>query len=128
MVREDEIEEDFFKALIVTLGFLALFSLFIFIPLIGWFIAATFGAYFAGYRGARYSVNWRVLGLIAALIWATVLAVIAIIIISTLPLPVISDIYIGGWEIALICTLYILYILFCVLGARARFMEKAVYV
>ena len=128
MIKEDEIEDNFFKALLITLGLLALFSLFIFIPLVGWFIAATWGAYYASYRGARYSVNWRILGLVAAAIWATVIAIIAIIIINSIQLPFISDIYIGASEIALICTLYILYIVFCVLGARARFQERAEYV
>ena len=53
-MKEYEIEENFLKALLVTLGFMALFTLLIFIPLIGPVLALTFGPYIAGYRGARY--------------------------------------------------------------------------
>lgn len=127
-MQEDEIEENFPKALLVTIGILALFSLFIFIPLIGWVIAATFGAYISGYRGARYSVNWRFLGLTAAIIWATVMIILTIIAINSISLPFISAVEIGAAEIAIICTVYILYILFCVMGARARFQLRAEYV
>ena len=127
MMQEDEVEENFFKGLGVTIGFLALFSLFILIPFLGPFIAATYGAYFAGYRGARYSVDWRKLGLAASAIWATVLVIVAIIIIDSIPLPFISDFEIGAAEIAIICIIYILFIVFCALGARARFQERAEY-
>jgi len=126
-MQEDEIEENFLKGLAVTIGFLALFSLFIFIPFLGPFIAATYGAYIAGYRGARYSVDWRKLGLGASLIWATVVIVVAIIVIDNIPLPFISEIEIGAAEIAILCTIYILFIVFCALGARTRFQQRAEY-
>ena len=128
VMQEDEIEENFLKGLAVTIGFLALFSLFILIPFLGPFIAATYGAYFAGYRGARYSVDWRKLGLSASVIWATVLIIVAIIIIDNIPLRFISEIHLGAAEIAIICIIYILFIVFCALGARARFQERAEYV
>lgn len=126
-MKEDEIEEDFLKALLVTIGYLALFSLFIFIPLIGFIIALTIGAYIAGYRGARYSVDWRKLGLLAAVIWSTIfVTVLVLALVSVLPFK--YDIEIGGGEVAIICVPYAFNIVFCVLGARARFKERAVYV
>jgi hypothetical protein len=125
-MRTDEVEEDFLKAILVTIGYMALFSLFIFIPLIGFVIAISLGAYIAGYRGAKYSVNWRKMGLIAALIWSTIFVVICLIIVVALPFN--FDITIGGLEIAIICIPYASNIIFCVLGARARFKERAVYV
>lgn len=126
-MQEDEIEENFLKGLAVTIGFLALFSLFILIPFLGPFIAATYGAYVAGYRGARYSVDWRKLGLAAATIWATALILLAILIIDSIPLPFISEIEIGPAEITILLIIYILFIVFCALGARTRFQQRAEY-
>jgi hypothetical protein len=126
-MKEYEIEENFLKALLVTLAFMALFTLLIFIPLIGPVLALTFGPYIAGYRGARYSVAWRLLGLISAIIWSTVFVLIFLFV-ALAALPFSYPITIGGFEIAILCIPYILNIIFCVLGARARFIERAVYV
>ena len=126
-MKEDEIEEDFLKALLVTIGYLALFTLFIFIPLIGFIMAFTMGAYIAGYRGGRYSVDWRKVGLLAAIIWSTILAIILILILLA-AMPFNLPVKIGGWEVALICVLYALNIIFCVWGAKARFNKRTVYV
>ncbi|UCG69415.1 MAG: hypothetical protein JSV09_16875 [Thermoplasmata archaeon] len=125
-MKEDEIEEDFLKALLITVGYMALFSLLIFIPLIGFIMAFTIGAYVAGYRGGRYSVDWRKVGLLAAIIWSTILVILLILAMVSM-VPFNYDIKIGGWEIAIICIPYILNIIFCVLGARASFKKRAVY-
>ncbi len=126
-MKQDEVEDDFLKALLISIGYMALFSLFIFIPLIGFIIAISLGAYVAGYRGAKYSVNWRKLGLIAALIWSTIFVFIVLFIVMP-ALPFNFDVKIGGLEIAIICIPYASNIVFCVLGARAKFVERAVYV
>ena len=117
-----ESEEDLLKAVLVTIGYMALFTLFIFIPLIGFVIAISLGAYWAGYKGANYSVDWRKLGIIAAVIWSTIFIMIFLfLVIPSLPFD--YDIKIGGWEIAIICIPYASNMLFCVLGARTRFKE-----
>ncbi|NIN91568.1 hypothetical protein GTO36_00925, partial [bacterium] len=103
-MKEDEIEEDFLKALLVTIGYLALFTLFIFIPLIGFIMAFTMGAYIAGYRGGRYSVDWRMVGLLAAIIWSTILAIIMVLILVA-AMPFDFPVKIGGWEVTIICVL-----------------------
>jgi hypothetical protein len=126
-VSTQESEEDFLKALLVTIGYMALFTLFIFIPLIGFVIAVSLGAYWAGYKGGNYSVDWRKLGIIAAVIWSTIFVMIFLFLVIPL-LPFDYDIQIGGWEIAIICIPYASNMLFCVLGARARFKERAVYI
>ena len=127
-MKEAEFEENFIKALLITIGYLALFTLFIFIPLIGFIIALTLGAYVAGYRGARYSVDWRKVGLIAAVIWSTVLVIILFLVMASLPSLLKRDIVIEGWEIAIICIPYAFNIVFCVLGARTRVKERAIYI
>lgn len=126
-IAADEPEENFIKALLITIGYMALFSLFIFIPLIGFMIAITLGAYVAGYRGGNYSVDWRKVGLLAGVIWSTIFILLFILIVMA-ALPFSYDITIGGWEIFLICIPYASNILFCVLGARARFKERAEYI
>lgn len=126
-MKEDEIEEDFLKAILVTIGYLALFTLFIFIPLIGFIMAFTMGAYIAGYRGGRYSVDWRKVGLLAAIIWSTILVILLVLILLA-AMPFNYPFKIGGWEVAIICVLYALNIIFCVLGAKARFKKRTVYV
>ncbi|UCE74318.1 MAG: hypothetical protein JSV56_01070 [Methanomassiliicoccales archaeon] len=127
LMKGEDIEEDFVRSLLVTLGYLALFSLFIFIPLIGFIIAMTLGAYVAGYRGGKYSVEWRKVPILSAAIWSTIIAVLVIFVIIPI-LPTDYDLFIGGWEIAIICVPYALNIIFCTLGARAKFKEKAVYI
>ncbi len=128
-MEEDEIEENFLKALLITLGYLALFSLLIFIPLVGFILVITFGAYVAGYRGGRYSVDWRKVGLLAAVIWSTVLVLLFLwILTSVLPGPIQHDIVIGAGEVALICVPFGFNIVFCVLGAKARFKQRGIYV
>ncbi len=123
----EESEDDFLKALLVTLGYMALFTLFVFIPLIGFVIAVTLGAYVAGYRGGNYSVNWRYVSIFATVIWSTIfIMIILFIVIPSLPFN--YDLKIGGWEIAIICAPYACNMIFCVLGARARFKERAVYI
>ncbi|MEE9150295.1 MAG: hypothetical protein V3U20_00485 [Thermoplasmata archaeon] len=126
-MKEDEIEENFIKALLVTIGYLALFSLLIFIPPIGFLMAFTIGAYVAGYRGGRHSVDWRKVGLLAAVIWSTILAILLVLVMVS-ALPFNYDIKIGGWEIVIISIPYALNIIFCVLGAKARFEKRTVYV
>jgi hypothetical protein len=126
-MEEDEIEENFFKALLVTIGYLALFTLLIFIPLVGFVMAFTIGSYIAGYRGGRYSVDWRKVGLFAAVIWSIILVIIFILLVGIVS-PFSYDIKIGGWEVVFICLLLALNIIFCVLGAKARFEKKVVYV
>jgi hypothetical protein len=126
-MKEDEIEEDFLKALLITIGYMALFSLLIFIPLIGFIMAFTIGAYVAGYRGGRYSVDWRKVGLLAAVIWSTILVLVLILATISL-LPFNFPFRIGAWEIAIICIPYALNIIFCVLGAKASFKQRAFYV
>ncbi len=128
-MKEDEIEDNFLKALLVTLGYLALLSLLILIiPLIGLIVFLTFGAYVAGYKGAKYSVDWRKVGLIAAVIWSTVLIILFFLALVSLPPPLTYDIEIGGWEVALLCIPYALSIIFCVAGARARVKGRAIYI
>jgi hypothetical protein len=128
-MKEDEIEENFIKALLVTIGYLTLLTLLVFIPLVGWILALTFGAYVAGYRGGRYSVDWRRVGLLAAVIWSTVIVLLILWgIISFLPMPLKHDLVIGGIEIAIICVPFAFNIVFCVLGAKARFKERSIYI
>jgi hypothetical protein len=126
-MRESDIEENFTKALLITIGYMALLTLLIFIPLIGPVLALTFGPYIAGYSGGRYSVAWRLLGLTAAIIWSSIFVLIFLFI-TLEALPFSYPLQIGGFEIAIICIPYILNIIFCVLGARAKFIERAVYV
>jgi hypothetical protein len=126
-MEEEEIEDNFFKAILVTTGYLAFFTLLIFIPLIGFVLAFTIGPYIAGYRGGRYSVDWRKVGLLSAVIWSTILVII-LILIAVSVFPFNYDITIGGGEVVLICIPFALNIIFCVLGAKARFEKKAVYV
>jgi hypothetical protein len=126
-MRPDEEDENFTKALLISIGYMALFTLFVFIPLVGFVIAISLGAYVAGYRGANYSVNWRKIGLLAGLIWSTIFIMIFLLIGMAL-LPLDNDIEIGGAEIMIICIPYAANILFCALGARARFKERAVYI
>jgi len=122
-MKEEVIEDDFFKGFLVTLGYLALLSLLIFIPGIGFIIVPTIGAYVAGYRGGRYSGEWKKVSIIAAIIWSTIYLILIIWIgISMFPLG--YDIEIGTGEIALISISYALFIIFCLLGARARFKER----
>lgn len=125
-MKEYEIEENFFKALLITIGYLALFSLLVFIPLVGFILALTFGAYVAGYRGGSYSVSWRLVGLLAAIIWSTVFVILLLLILLA-SLPFDYPFVIGGTEVVIICIPYALNIIFCVLGARARFKERAEY-
>ena len=128
-MKEDEIEENFLKALLVTIGYLALFTLLVFIPLVGFLLALTFGAYVAGYRGGRYSVDWRRVGLLAAVIWSSIVVLMVLWFIAAfLPAPLKNDIVIGGGEVALICIPFAFNIVFCVLGAKARFKERSVYI
>ena len=122
----NEFEDDFGKALLITTGYLALFSLFILIPLIGFIIAFSLGAYIAGYRGSKYSIEWKKIALFAPLIWTSIL--ISIVIFLIIPrLPFNYDLYIGGTEIVLIIIPYVMTIIFCAMGARARFKEQAEY-
>jgi hypothetical protein len=60
-------------------------------------------------------------------IWATVVIIVAIIVIDNIPLPFISEIEIGAAEITILSVIYILFIVFCALGARARFQQRAEY-
>jgi hypothetical protein len=125
-MKSENIEDDFLKALLVTLAYFALFSILILIPLVGFVIAFTLGAYVAGYRGTKYSVDWKKIALLSSIIWSTILILITIFWIIPI-LPFRYDLVIGGWEIAIIIFAFILNIVFCLLGARARFKEKAVY-
>jgi hypothetical protein len=128
-MKEDEIEDNFFTALLVTLGYMALLLLLIIlIPLVGIIVFLTIGAYIAGYKGAKYSVDWRKVGLLAAVIWITFLIIIFFVALTSLPPPLTYDVEIGGWEVALICIPYALSIVFCVAGARARVKGRAVYI
>lgn len=122
-MKEEVIEDDFFKAFLVTLGYLALLSLLIFIPGIGFIMAPTIGAYVAGYRGGRYSGEWKKVSIIAAIIWSSIFVILMIWIGSSI-FPLGYDIKIGIAEITLICIPYVLFIIFCLLGARARFKER----
>lgn len=124
-MKSENFEDDFIKALLVTLGYFALFTLFIFIPLVGFVMAFTLGAYIAGYRGSKYSVDWKKIAILGAIIWSTLL--IIVILFWVIPiLPFNYDMVIGGWEIVLITFLYIINTIFCLMGARARFKERAV--
>jgi hypothetical protein len=124
-MKSENFEDDFIKALLVTLAYFALFTLFIFIPLVGFVIAFTLGAYIAGYRGSRYSVDWKKIAIFGAIIWSTIL--LLVILFLVLPsLPFSYDLIIGGWEMVLIAFLYIMNTIFCLMGARARFKERAV--
>ena len=77
--------------------------------------------------GGRYSVDWRKVGLLAALIWSTILVILLIyVVVPSLPFD--YDIVIGGWEVAILCVPYALNIIFCVSGAKARFKKRAIYV
>jgi len=122
----NEFEDDFGKALLITTGYLALFSLFILIPLIGFVIAFTLGAYIAGYRGSKYSIEWKKIALLAPIIWTSIM--VSIMIFLIIPrLPFSYDLYIGGTEIVIIIIPYVMTIIFCAMGARARFKEQAEY-
>jgi hypothetical protein len=125
-MKSDNYEDDFVKALLVTLAYFALFSILILIPLIGFVIAFTLGAYIAGYRGTKYSVDWKKIAIIGSIIWSTILILITIFWIIPI-LPFRYDLEVGGWEIVVISFPFTLNIIFCLLGARARFKEKAVY-
>jgi hypothetical protein len=125
-MKQNEFEDDFGKALLITTGYLALFSLFILIPLIGFVIAFSLGAYIAGYRGSKYSIEWKKIALFAPIIWTSVL--ISLVIFLIIPrLPFNYDLHIGGLEIVLIIIPYVMTIIFCAMGARARFKEQAEY-
>lgn len=117
--------DGFLKGLLVTLGYYALFSLLIFIPLIGFLLIATLGAYMAGQRGGRYISDWALLGLIAAVIWTTVIVVTLLYIIITFMSGMVEyPFVIGGFEIAIIIMAYALNILFCVMGTKAGVGNK----
>lgn len=117
--------DDFLKGLLVTLGYYALFSLLIFIPLVGFLLIATFGAYLAGQRGGRYVSDWALLGLIAAIIWTTMILVILLYILITVMSRMVEyPFVIGGFEVAIIFMAYALNILFCVMGTKSRSIEK----
>jgi hypothetical protein len=125
-MQKEQLEDDIVRSLLVTVGYLALFTLFIFIPLIGFVMVFTLGAYIAGYRGGRYSVEWKKVAFPASIIWSTIFVILVVVLI--LPaLPFAFDIAIGGNEIMLIILVYLFNIVFCALGARARFKEKAEY-
>jgi hypothetical protein len=125
-MNKNEFEDDFGKALLITTGYLALFSLFIFIPLIGFVIAFSLGAFIAGYRGSKYSIEWKKIALFAPIIWTTIL--ISIVIFLIIPrFPFSYELYIGGLEIAIMIIPYAMTIIFCAMGARARFKEQAEY-
>jgi uncharacterized protein YacL len=125
-MNKNEFEDDFGKALLITTGYLALFSLFILIPLIGFVIAFTLGAYIAGYRGSKYSIEWKKIALFAPIIWTSIL--ISLVIFLIIPsLPFNYPLEIGGLEILLIIIQYAMTIIFCAMGARARFKQQAEY-
>ncbi len=117
--------DNFLKGLLITLGYYALFSLLILVPLIGFLLIATIGAYMAGQRGGRYVSDWALLGLIAAVIWTTLILVILLYIIVTVMSTMVEyPFVIGGFEIAIIFTAYALNILFCVMGTKAGVENK----
>jgi hypothetical protein len=125
-MTKDEFEDNFGKALLITTGYLALFSLLIFIPLIGFVIAFSVGAYTAGYRGVRYSIEWKKIAIIPPIIWSSIF--VLIILILVLPrFPFAFDLFIGVGEILIIIVPYVMSIIFCTMGARTRFKEQAVY-
>jgi hypothetical protein len=125
-MAKNEFEDNFGKAILITTGYLALFSLLIFVPLIGFIIAFSVGAYIAGYRGVRYSIEWKKIGIIPPIIWASV--IVSIILFLVVPLfPFGYDLVIGGLEILIILVPYTMGIIFCLMGARARFKEQAEY-
>ena len=123
---KDEFEDNFGKALLITTGYLALFSLLIFIPLIGFVIAFSVGAYIAGYRGVRYSIEWKKIAIIPPIIWTSVIVMMVIFLVIP-RFPFNYDIYIGGMEILILMVPYAMSIIFCTMGARARFKEQAEY-
>ena len=125
-MNKNEFEDNFGKALLITTGYLALFSLLIFIPLIGFVIAFSAGAYIAGYRGVKYSIEWKKIALIPPIIWTSVL--VSIVLFLIIPrIPFSYDLFIGGREILIIILPYAMSIIFCTMGARARFKEQAEY-
>lgn len=123
---KNEFEDDFGKALLITTGYLALFSLFILIPLIGFVIAFTLGAYIAGYRGSRYSIEWKKIAVFAPIIWiSTLISIVIFLIIPRLPFT--YELVIGGLEIVMVIIPYAMTMIFCAMGARARVKEQAEY-
>jgi hypothetical protein len=81
----------------------------------------------AGQRGGRYVSDWALLGLIAAVIWTTVIIVILLyILVTVMSVMVEYPFIIGGFEIAIILMAYALNILFCVMGTKAGVANKAI--
>jgi len=126
-MEKEVVEDDFLRAFLVTLGYMALFTLFLFIPLIGFVLAFTLGPYIAGYRGGRYTVEWKKAAFGASFLWTSIL--IIIIIFLVLPMfPMGFELKIGGQEMLIIALVYAVNILFCAFGAMTRFKERATYV
>ena len=110
--------EDFLKGFVVTFFYFIVLMALIFIPPspLGIALAITIGPFVAGYKGGHYTLNWKWLGLLAAVIWSS-LQLMLILYLAEM-FSYYGEAVVGTLEMALILFLFLFNIVFCTIGAK----------
>jgi hypothetical protein len=126
---DHSIEERFDKAFLASLGIFALFSLIIFIPLIGPLMVVTLIPYFACSRGCKFVTkrNGIQVGILVGMIWSLIEIYLLFRFLTLIKISVAEPAIITNLDIFIIFILILSNLIFCVIGGYvggAEFEKK----
>lgn len=114
----EETEERYDKAFFVTLGLIALLSLLIFIPGIGFILVLTLAPFIAGYFGSKYVTkkDGIQIGVIIGIIWTAIELFIIFQIAKSMNMSLIEPGIYSAFDAFIIFLVFCLTAIFCGIG------------
>lgn len=111
-------EERFDKAFGLSLGLIALLSLLVFIPVLGWLLCLTLVPYLACNLGCRYvsKRNGIQVGILIGIVWSIIELYILFQILTIIKISLANPGIYSGLDMAIIILIFIANILFCMFG------------
>lgn len=108
-------DENFPRGYAVAIGYMALSSLLILVPMLGPILVMVLGSFLGGFRGGRYVRDGTRLGMFAGFTWGSIaIALLLLVMNSVTRRPV----RIGFLEIILILMIYLAYVGIGAVGGR----------